>query len=976
MQLVRVRCEFLGRAWYVTWHQQDGGRDILGCNLTLVLSEGGEAIAFRSTLVPGLGAASAAASVSADPQSALRSAADLTGETLQIESSRPLVLALATNTNYTAVAAVQLELRGVSGWRWKALADATSGRLLALESRNRTIQLDGEARAEVLPLYAQDSPVTRPLQWLDVSVATPNGTLGATGDALGAFSLAVPVPGNYTVQADLAGLYVYVVNEAGDPLAHATALAVAPGSTVLHFGAAQARLDERTIYYHTNLVHDFAKSHFDFTMLDFPMRAAASVVNPVTGSPDYANAFWDGNGINFGNGGGAFFNFGEFADVIYHEYMHGITDFMYQAGGGLNGQEGGAIHEALSDYFACTITGEPLVGENLAGPGSHFRDLDNTLRWPDDAVGEVHGDGEILGGALWDLRQLTGPAVADAVIHFARTLYPQTFADYATAVQLQDDVLFGDGAPGNGSPHLTEITTAFGIHGIGPGAARPRQLAHEPLRDTEDAGVPRQVRVRFDFGISTPLDTLHLEWSAGDPFHVVRMQRQPDGSFLGQIPGQAEGTDVHYWIITVPRRGQPTLVLPAGAPGVTYAYHVGPDTQPPVVIHVPRTAAAACSWPAELVMDIADNLGLAFAYVGYTQNGVPGSLLGLVRDPQARTRYTTEFPNVGILGDEIDYWIVAQDASHAGNAVRLPESGGYHFQIIATLAEDFESGGPWSHRSIVVTHPDPWHVSDTTDHTPSGARAWLCGVEGGEYPPNTAAELQSDTYSLGAGAHAAVWSRLDAETNGPFDAFDGGLVQIRVDGDPAWTSLVPEGGYGYHMSDTGGTNVIPPGTPCLSGHDSDWRELRFDLAAWSGKRVRLRFLFGADNVPSPSGTLQGWALDDFSLDPGLRDPTDVLTSAVPPGTALLARPPGPNPGRPRITFSLRVPADAGHVRLDLFDVRGRLVRRLLDGAQPLGTRDVRWDGHSDDGLEAPSGVYCYRLESRVGVQAGRVVILR
>lgn len=973
MPLARVRCEHLGRAWYVTWQQQDGGRDVLACNLTLVISESGVPIAFRSTLVPGLRAKPAAFTAARD---VARAAAERTGEELVVESSRPVVVAVPGSDGYAAVAADQVELRGRSGWRWEALAEAGTGQLLALESRIRTFGVDGTVHAELQPQYAQDAPVVRPLQWLNVSLTAGSTGLTTTGNAQGVFFFDVPAAGNCTVEAGLAGLYVYVVNQAGSPAAHATTGASAPGSAGLHFGSAEARLDERTIYYHTNVIHDFARTHFNFTLLDFPMRATAAVVNPVNGNPDYANAFWDGIGINFGNGGQSYFNFGLFADVIYHEYVHGMTDFMYQSGGGLGGAEGGAIHEALSDYFACTITNEPLVGEGISGSGFYFRNLENTLRWPENAVGEVHGDGEILGGALWDLRRLVGAQVADAVIHFARTLYPRTFEDYAIAVQLQDDVLFGDGAPGNGSPHLNEIATAFAIHGIGDGATRTRQLVHEPLLDTENAGVPRNVRVAFDFGISTPLDSLLLQWSTSGPFHVVRMPRQADGSFVGQIPGQAEGTDVRYWMTTKPRRGQATLILPPGAPAVTYGYHVGPDNQPPVVTHVPRSAAAACSWPAELGMDIDDNLGVASAYVEYLQNGVPCAKVGLVRRAGEQHRFTTQFQNVGGAGDEIEYWIVVQDASRAGNTVRVPASGGYHFQIGSNLAEDFESGGPWSHRKIVVTHGDPWHVSDTSNHTPGGARAWQCGTEGSEYPPIVAAELLTDTYSLGIGAQASVWSRLDAETNGPFAAFDGGIVQVQVDGDPGWQTLVPAGGYAYHMSDTGGTNVLEPGTPCLSGHDADWRKLQFDLAAWSRKRVRLRFLFGSDNVPSPSGTLQGWMLDDFTLDPGLQDPTDVAGLPAGPGTALLARPPGPNPGRPQITFALRVPSGAGHVRLDLFDVRGRRVRRLLDTALPLGARDILWDGRTDTERELPSGVYTYRLESQLGIERGRIVVLR
>ena len=539
MPLARVRCEHLGRAWYVTWQQQDGGRDVLACHLTLVLSESGVPIAFRSTLVPGVQAKPSSPRTAAG--AALREAADLAGEALEVESFRPLVVAVPGNGAYTAVAAERLALRGTragAGKRWPRAAAGGCSRSRAASAPSRCT---ARRRPRCCPSTRTTCRSCGRLQWLEVSLASGSDVLGTTGTADGNFFFDVPAAGSCTVDAGLHGLYVHVVNQAGDPQAHATTSAAAPGSALLHFGDAEARMDERTIYYHTNVVHDYARSRFGLTLLDYSMRATASVFNPVSGSPDYANAFWDGIGMNFGNGGGTYQNFGLFADVIYHEYMHGVTDFMYQPVGGLGGSEGGAIHEALSDYFACTITDEPLVGEGVAGPGMYFRNLVNSLRWPDNAVGEVHGDGEILGGALWDLRLLVGAPVADPIIHFARTLYPRTFEDYATAVHLQDDILFGDGSAANGSPHQSEIATAFALHSIGDGATRTRQLAHEPLRDTEDAGVPRSVRAAFDFGISTPLDSMLLQWSAGGPFEVVRMPRQNDGSFVGQIPGQSRG---------------------------------------------------------------------------------------------------------------------------------------------------------------------------------------------------------------------------------------------------------------------------------------------------------------------------------------------------------------------------------------------------------------------------------------------------
>ena len=55
------------------------------------------------------------------------------------------------------------------------------------------------------------------------------------------------------------------------------------------------------------------------------------------------------------------------------------------------------------------------------------------------------------------------------------------------------------------------------------------------------------------------------------------------------------------------------------------------------------------------------------------------------------------------------------------------------------------------------------------------------------------------------------------------------------------------------------------------------------------------------------------------------------------------------------------PEIPGRVTLDVFDVQGKLVRRLRDQDEPVGVYDVRWDGRNDQGKPLSSGIYFYRL---------------
>jgi len=71
----------------------------------------------------------------------------------------------------------------------------------------------------------------------------------------------------------------------------------------------------------------------------------------------------------------------------------------------------------------------------------------------------------------------------------------------------------------------------------------------------------------------------------------------------------------------------------------------------------------------------------------------------------------------------------------------------------------------------------------------------------------------------------------------------------------------------------------------------------------------------------------------------------------------------PNPvSGGRTTIAYGVPSSAGtaaHTTLRFYDVRGRVVRTLVDGVVPPGKYQVTWDGKDDQGARVGSGVYFY-----------------
>lgn len=75
----------------------------------------------------------------------------------------------------------------------------------------------------------------------------------------------------------------------------------------------------------------------------------------------------------------------------------------------------------------------------------------------------------------------------------------------------------------------------------------------------------------------------------------------------------------------------------------------------------------------------------------------------------------------------------------------------------------------------------------------------------------------------------------------------------------------------------------------------------------------------------------------------------------------------PNPFNPTTTISYALP-EAAHVQLQIFEINGRLVKRLYDGNQNAGTYSVDWNSIDELNNPVSSGIYLCRL------MAGEVIL--
>ncbi len=72
----------------------------------------------------------------------------------------------------------------------------------------------------------------------------------------------------------------------------------------------------------------------------------------------------------------------------------------------------------------------------------------------------------------------------------------------------------------------------------------------------------------------------------------------------------------------------------------------------------------------------------------------------------------------------------------------------------------------------------------------------------------------------------------------------------------------------------------------------------------------------------------------------------------------------PNPFRNNTAISYQIfsPRQAEYVTLFVFNIRGQLVRTLVDEEKTNGQYFVYWNGRNDADKAVPSGYYFYRLK--------------
>lgn len=158
-----------------------------------------------------------------------------------------------------------------------------------------------------------------------------------------------------------------------------------------------------------------------------------------------------------------------------------------------------------------------------------------------------------------------------------------------------------------------------------------------------------------------------------------------------------------------------------------------------------------------------------------------------------------------------------------------------------------------------------------------------------------------------------------------------------------------------------------PKTQHLNINGERVAEVRFSgpASAWRERSIPVSLQVGSNTIEIEN--FWGWMFFDYisiSNTPYLNTETGGAIA----GLSLDQNFPNPFIGQTTIQYVI---PEMDEVRLEVFDLMGRRVRVLIDGAQPSGSHTVQLNAQ-----DLSSGMYVYRLTTSAGTATRRLIVLR
>ncbi len=175
------------------------------------------------------------------------------------------------------------------------------------------------------------------------------------------------------------------------------------------------------------------------------------------------------------------------------------------------------------------------------------------------------------------------------------------------------------------------------------------------------------------------------------------------------------------------------------------------------------------------------------------------------------------------------------------------------------------------------------------------------------------------------------------------------FCQIDSAGTILWTDVAQDSGLG--------------GFDTITVDFSDW-----SVPAIGRYGVTVFTAYQYDTIPNNDTIL----VEVSAIDPlGLHEEDAV--AGTPSSSALLGSHPNPMSNRAEISYRI---LKVGLVTVSVHDGMGRTVRTLLREVKEPGHYGIEWDGNTESGAEAPSGMYFCRLSAPGCTSTKKIVLLR
>ncbi len=121
---------------------------------------------------------------------------------------------------------------------------------------------------------------------------------------------------------------------------------------------------------------------------------------------------------------------------------------------------------------------------------------------------------------------------------------------------------------------------------------------------------------------------------------------------------------------------------------------------------------------------------------------------------------------------------------------------------------------------------------------------------------------------------------------------------------------------------------------------------------------------------STGGSMKFMALDVTFTDA----PTSSSDNDVVPNMSMLKQN-YPNPFNPTTRINYNV-VKSGNVKLNVYNVKGQLVKTLVNSTKSAGLNEVVWNGDDNAGKKVSSGLYLYKLENGGRSEMKKMVIMK